>query len=196
MFAVLTLLLPKIFVANFHWLIQALLSGAGGVGIYKLAAKGIEFVMGRSLWVKKILLGAYFVEGTWVGYFIGRNKDKRYVVETFEQDLEGLTIRGRSFSEDGELHAQWLSEASALDIERGRLMYTYSCDILSRKITLHGVGVFQFERTSKRNAPTAIHGFVSDLIDGKRLEANEIKISSCLMTTMEGFSIAKEKFAG
>lgn len=131
------------------------------------------------------------MQGTWVGHFTGRAGDIRYIVEHFEQTIDGLTIRGQSFTETGSSHANWTTEAATIDAERGRLIYTYSCDILTRGVVLQGVGVFHFDRVDQFSQARTIEGHVADLIDGIRLHSLETKISDRLITITDALSQAK-----
>lgn len=175
--------------------VQLLVTILSSIGIYKGLSSLLNFLMSQSVFIKKLVLGGYYMEGTWVGYFIGHAGDKRYVVETFEQDLESLVIRGRSFTSDGKAHANWCSESSSIDILRGKLTYTYSCDILTNKVTHHGIGVFQFDRAGKSKAPSSIQGFVADLVDGQRLEVLETRTSDTIKTYEQGLQDAINEYA-
>jgi len=192
MFGVVAYLIP--FIQRATWL--EVIGGAiaaffASAGAYKLVAAGLVWLLRQSRWLKSKLLGSYYMEGTWVGYFIGRGGHVRYVIETFEQDLSSLIIRGASYSTDHQRHGQWVSEASFVDAHRGRLIYTYTCDILSRGVALQGVGTFQFERESERAAPYRIEGYVADLVDGRRLPVVEEKISSRVLPFADALLKAK-----
>src|SRR5215208_4704616 len=130
MLSVILLLVPYIQEAT---VMQAFLGAVSALllssGIYRVIAMGLVELLRRSRWLKSKLLGPYYLEGTWVGYFEGHEGDIRYVVEVFEQDLSSLTIVGRSYTIDGRAHAQWASEAASLDVRHGRLItYTSSLE--------------------------------------------------------------------
>jgi len=195
MYGLLTRILPEIqqWMAG-EWGVQFIITLLSSIGVYKGLSSLLNLLMSQSTSIKKLVLGGYYMEGTWVGYFIGHDGDKRYIVETFEQDLESLVIRGRSFTSDGKAHANWCSESTSIDVIRGRLTYTYSCDILKNKVTHHGIGVFHFERSGKKRAPSGIQGFVADLVDGERLEVIEIKSSDFLKPFDDGLKDAIEEY--
>jgi len=161
------------------------------VAVYRLLAWALAWLIEHWMWLKSFVFGPYFMQGTWVGHFVGRAGDIRYVVEQFEQTIDGLQIRGQSFTETGETHANWTSEAATIDAERGRLIYAYSCDILTRGVVLQGVGVFQFDRADQFSAPTAIEGHVADLVDGIRIHTLEHKIGPQLVSFTEALSDAR-----
>lgn len=193
MFAVLTLVVPWVEHAPALGLyggtaIALLASG----GAYGLLSKGLAFLLGRVRWLKALILGAHYLEGTWVGFFRGHGGHIRYVVEIVQQDLSSLRISGRSYTTEGELHGQWSTDAVSLDAERGRLIFASSADFLTRGVTVQSVGVFQLERPSPGSAATAIEGYVADLVDGVRIAMREEKVSSRHLGVEEALRKAKE----
>jgi hypothetical protein len=196
MFVVISILVPYIQRAAFlPVLLGAITTIVLSVGTYRLIAKGFVEVLRRSRWLKSKLLGPYYMEGTWVGYFRGHQDDIRYTVEVFEQDFSSLTITGKSYTVADELHAQWFSEATSLDVEKGQLTYTSSLDILSRKSPEQSLVVVQLERKSAKSAPDAIEGYAADLADGVRIRIREEKASSRAMAHRDALPQAKEMFA-
>jgi hypothetical protein len=161
---------------------------------YRLLSSGLLWLLRKSVWLRARILGSRFVHGTWVGFFVGHSGERRYVVEHFEQDLERLSISGRSYTQEAEAHAQWSTEAATVDADRGRLIYSYTCDVLTRTTTEQGVGVFQFEREAVDAAPTAIAGYVADLADGERKPVHQVKISNRLMPWSEAIREARRKY--
>ena len=172
--------------------VAAMLASAG---TYGLIASFLSALIRKNRIVKKFTLGPYYMEGTWVGYFVGHAGDLRYVVEILEQELESLIIRGYSFAEDGRQHGQWTSEAAYVDIRLGKLTYMYTCDILTRGVPYQGIGVFDLQRPSASEPPTAIHGYVADLVDGQRLPVKESRIADYTMSLDQGVNEAKQLWA-
>jgi hypothetical protein len=196
MFVVISILVPHIQRATvLPVLLGTITTIVLSAGTYGLIAKGLVEVLRRFRWLKAKLLGPYYLEGTWVGYFRGHQKDIRYIVQVFEQDLSSLTITGKSYTEGDELHAQWFSEATSLNIEKGQLIYTSSLDVLSRKRPEKNLVVVQLERKSAKSAPYAIEGYAADLSDGVRIKIREEKASSRAMAHRDALPQAKETFA-
>lgn len=162
------------------------------VGIFKLASSLLNATIVHVCCVKKIVLGNEYMHGTWVGYFIGNNGEKRIYVEHFEQDLEHLTIRGTAYTENGDFFAQWQSEPAAIDQRKGRLVYTYMSDVIYKQETRQGLGVFQFIRTNLNQPPIELKGYVVDLDQGKRLKSEETKISDELLAPKDAIKTANE----
>ncbi|AGH81193.1 hypothetical protein PCNPT3_06265 [Psychromonas sp. CNPT3] len=161
------------------------------VGIYNLFVKTLSSLARNWLWLKKYLLGATFLNGTWVGEFKGSNNEKIITVEAFDQTLNHLVIRGESFKENGESYAQWISKATFINETDGVLTYTYTCDKDDDKSTFQGVCVFNFERAAAHLPPTYIKGYSTDVIDGVRTSNREKKIDDKLLPLLEAFELAK-----
>ncbi|PBP47703.1 hypothetical protein CCL11_08690 [Pseudomonas syringae] len=155
------------------------------VGIYKLIANIILSLANRWGWVKRWLLGAHYLGGTWVGSFKSASGETIRTVEHFEQSLSTLKIRGQAFDEHGESYALWHSVSENIDTNSGLLTYTYNCDKDSDKASFQGIGVFHFQRNDASSAPTIIRGYSADLSDGKRTDNEEKKCSDDLITFKE-----------
>ncbi|WP_146052103.1 hypothetical protein [Pseudomonas syringae] len=155
------------------------------VGIYKLIANIILSLANRWGWVKRWLLGAHYLGGTWVGSFKSASGETIRTVEHFEQSLSTLKIRGQAFDEHGESYALWHSVSENIDTNSGLLTYTYNCDKDSDKASFQGIGVFHFQRNDASSAPTIIRGYSADLSDGKRTDNEEKKCSDDLIAFKE-----------
>ena len=160
------------------------------VGIYNLFAKILTSMARNWLWVKKHLLGASFLNGTWLGEFIS-NDEKIITVEFFDQTLNHLVIRGEAFDEAGNSYAQWISKASFINDTDGVLTYTYTCDKDNSDSTFQGVCVFNFEREASYLPPAFIKGYSTDVIDGVRTCNRERKISDKLIPLENALVVAK-----
>lgn len=175
-----------------------LLSGSAtivaSVGLYRLLAVGLEWLFRRILLVRRWIFGPSFMHGTWIGYFVGHAGDKRYTVEHYDQELDGLSIAGRSFTIGKELHAQWNSNSIGIDVRQGSLIYTSTLNIISRQHSEENLNILQFERSASYSAPTSITGFSQDLGDDQRIATHAIKISDQLLTWEEAFVIAVKRF--
>jgi len=162
------------------------------ITLYKLIAWAVELILSKWLWFKSRVFGASFMHGTWIGYFRGHDDDLRYIVEHFEQNFEGLVIRGQSFDEQGKEHAHWVSLSTSIDAKSGRLSYLSLCDILSRNVTVQSVCVFQLERDDQSNMALALHGYAVDVNDGIRIAVTESKIDMRLLPIRSALQRAKE----
>jgi hypothetical protein len=171
--------------------VAALLSSAGS---FRLLSLGLNWLMSKSHRVRKLVLGPYYMHGTWVGWFIGHAGDKRYMVEHFAQDLEQLWITGRSFTDQLNPHGQWTSQAVTVDVEHGQLVFTYFFDVITNSATLAGVHTSTLDRKSQHDAPTALGGFAHDMNDITRIAVHSEKISDDLLSFSDTAKIAKQMY--
>jgi hypothetical protein len=116
------------------------------------------------------------------------------MVEHFTQDLDGVVISGRSFTEETQVHGYWLSDAVSVDARRGRLVFTYSFDVLAKSTSLSGIHTSLFERVSSRDAPRAYSGFAHDLNDRARIAVHSRNISRDLVPWEAALVRAREMF--
>ncbi|WP_139832605.1 hypothetical protein [Pseudomonas sp. B26(2017)] len=169
------------------------LTGAAVVssaGLYRILSLGMSWCMGRSERLKGFILGPYYMHGTWVGCFHGHGGHKRFMVEHYIQDLESLVITGRSFTDERKPHGYWESESTTIDARKGRILFTYKFDVLTRQSSLFGIHSSLFERDSAYSAPKSTSGFAHDLNDETRISVSSIKISSALLSWDEALAKA------
>lgn len=172
--------------------IKPIVSILSAFGVYTLLAQLLITVSRNWQWLNKFLLGANYLNGTWVGNFTNNRGEKKITVEFFEQNLSSLVIRGESFNiEDGSTYAQWTSTASSINVVDGVLTYTYTCDSNVDYSTGQGIGVFKFEREGSHMPPTFIKGYSVDITDGVKSENREKKISDNLYELQEIYEIAE-----
>ncbi|MFK3736435.1 hypothetical protein [Massilia sp. TN1-12] len=181
------------------WSDNALVSAAVGLllsaGVYRLLTVAIRWLMERNERVRALVLGPYYLHGTWVGYFKGHNKDFRYTVEHYSQDLESVVILGRSYTENRQVHGFWMSDAVSIDAAKGSLLFTYAFDVVTRDTTLYGVNSSMFERRAAHKPPVAISGFAHDLNDKTRIAMHAEKVSDDLISCDAALALAIEKFS-
>jgi hypothetical protein len=155
--------------------IGALIAGLLVVGLYKSTAVVLAEAIKRIAVVRRWILGPYYFEGTWIGWYQKLNDPKRYIVETFEQDLTTIHIRGESYSDTGILVAQWHSVAVNMDIAGGRLVWLSEIAIQGQGTNTESVIALSLVRKSQSSAPTGLQGFAADLADGVRVGLYEEK---------------------
>lgn len=178
---------------NINGTYKVILGGLISLGIYRLAATGILYLVKNSNKIKKLFLGAYYLEGTWVGFYIGVSGSVRFLIERFEQDIDSLVIRGRSYSEVTKYHATWTASSVNIDTLNGIISYMYECLPINDNSNNNGIAIFHFERANQYSAPNKLIGFASDLHIGKRTRALEIKISDyCDVNEADALLKAKE----
>lgn len=166
----------------------------GSVGIYRLVSQGAETAIHHINWLRKWIFGGTYLHGTWAGFFNGRAGDKRYTVEHFDQDLDGIVINGQSRTDTLQPHADWTSVSVSVDSRTGRLIFSYTMTILSRQGTLVGINSSQLERASHRNAATTVTGHAQELGDQVRVQVTGVKVSDTLLPWDDAFKRAQERF--
>lgn len=173
-FSVWSILLQK--VASYPF-VSVIIAVVFSLGIYRLVNTLFLAIFRKNRKVKKFILGPSYMEGTWVGFFVGHNKNIRYLVETFEQDLSILKVRGRVYRNDFIYHGAHISTDATINTLNGKLMYSYDSDsILNTHINV-GLARFDLVRTSREEPAHHIFGYSSDLFKPNKLIAFEDKIS-------------------
>jgi hypothetical protein len=163
-------------------------------GFYRILFIIIRWLMARNTRVRSMVLGSHYLHGTWIGWFVGHAGDKRLMIEHFNQDLDSLTIVGRSFTESGSGHGYWHSESVTIDATKGRLIFTYACNLVSRSSSVYGIHTSYFERESSDLGPSKVSGFAHDLNDSTRIAVHSTKVSEQLLPWEDALRIALERF--
>jgi hypothetical protein len=134
--------------------------------IYELLASILHRLARRSLTLNRWLLGPGYLRGTWVGSLIGKGGDTRILVEHYDQDLEGLVVRGRSYTQTGDPHAEWHTLATRVQPKEGLLFCFYLTRIYTHTSPAEGVGRYQFVLGKGSNGPVGLSGHVVDTDNG------------------------------
>lgn len=165
------------------------------LGLYRITANFIILLIQESTWIKRKFLGPQFLEGTWVGFYIGPSGNQRYLIEKFEQEIDSLVIRGKSFDENLNYHSSWTSSSVNIDVNYGRITYMYELTPLKEIKNNNGICVFNFERDNQYSKPKGLEGFSADIHIGSKVKAKEIKVSDyCKFPENEALEKAKEIF--
>lgn len=176
--------------------VSLLIGGAGSVGVYSTTAKLLLALLETSRTIKRLIFGKDDLQGTWIGSYKRGNGQTIYSVEHFEQNLNGLHIKGKGFTDSGEVNGEWTSVACAVDSNDKTLIYAYVCDRYGQSMQFQGVCVFTLERPTSSKRPMTIHGYSADLTENPRKTENrEIRIHDDFMDMKEAFDRAKEKFS-
>ncbi len=169
------------------------IAGFVSIGIYRMLVLIIGSILQKWRWFKKQFFGAYYFEGTWVGFFEGNNKKITFFIETFEQELDSIIIRGEAYRADGGYYGNWITEAINFNAKKGTLSYTYNTDAIKNSFINPGIANFIVKRKSHYKPPYQLKGFSSDLFNPNKLIALEEKISNRTdFITDEALAKAKE----
>lgn len=171
--------------------VTALITSAG---IYRILALVFRWLMERIEFLRELVLGPYYMNGTWIGWFRGHSGELRYMVEHFAQDLDSLVITGRSYISSGKEHGYWISDAVLVDGKRGQLTFTYKFEVITQSQPLIGIHTSLFERKTTHDAPTGYSGFAHDLNDKTRISVHAQKLSSTFESWDTALAKATERF--
>ena len=160
-----------------HPILSVIAASIISLGIYRMLTFVMLSIFRKIPAIKRWILGAYYMEGTWVGFFIAHDNTPRFYVETFEQDINYLIIRGKAFKENNTYHGTWIAENTDIDAKLGKLTYIYNSDVIGNSHINPGMAVFTFDRNSKDSPPDRMIGFSSDLYDPKKLKSIGKKIT-------------------
>jgi len=158
-------------------IIGVILLGFISIGVYRILLTFVEFMMRSSNYVKKWILSSYYMEGTWIGFYIGVSGNVRYIIETYEQTLDDLVIKGMSFDETKNLHTFWTSESYNIDANTGEINYQYKVRSTHEKTDPNGIAYFNFIRDNNKKSPEFIVGYSADSHMTKKCRAVEKKLS-------------------
>ena len=117
---------------------------------------------------------------------------RSFVVEHYDQSLDGLTITGQSFTEALEDHGSWTTEATS--VRKDQLTYTYTFKVSTGTVPLEGITTFTLQRAAPHKGPNALRGFAHDLNDRQRIVIREFKLSSKFVPWMDALAEAKKRF--
>lgn len=153
-----------------------LLSGVISLGTYRIILKFMEWILLKSNKTKAIIFGSSYLEGTWVGCYLGHDDKPQFYIESFEQDFDGLVIRGKCFYENGSFKGTWTSERVIIDAEKGKITYTYITDMINNTHKNQGLAEFRFDRATKKDCPDRMVGFSSDVFTSKKFLSIEERV--------------------
>ncbi|MEZ8861870.1 hypothetical protein [Vibrio sp. 10N.247.311.51] len=165
--------------------LSVVIAGVFTLGIYGMVNAILLAIFRNFKWFKKFILGATYMEGTWVGFFVGHQGKIRYLVESFDQDLSLLKVRGRVYRDDFSYHSSHTSTDATVDIVNGKLSYSYDADAIPNTHINAGLARFELVRNSREKPAHHIVGYSSDLFHSKKLTAFEDKISESTSVELE-----------
>ena len=143
---------------------------------YKIVLKLVERCAIKFNFVKRFVFGRSYLDGIWVGAYIGTTNQPRYFVEYFEQDFNSLIIRSKCYYEDKKYKGEWKSTNASIDEDKGELYYTYETTMQDNGFKNIGFAIFTFDRKDKMSPPNKLFGFSSDIDSATMNRAVEEKV--------------------
>ena len=137
-------------------------------GLYETLHSVLVWGIVKQPCLKRFWFGGDYLEDTWVGFYEDSANERFLLIENFEQDFEGITVKGQSFDDTGAQRAQWESAPVDFDQRKGTLSYHYTCHIMSAKVIEQGVTAFHIERDGHKGRAERLRGYSTDSPDGNR----------------------------
>jgi len=183
MFVGITWVSTKTDLPSQNYLVSLVVSALASIGTYFSITKALKWLLKRSRKIRKIILGPSYLDGTWVGYLVDENGKAFLIVEQYEQDIDGLVIRGSSYNFDELKESRWVSKMCNLDALKGVITYNFECVTVKKGTTFEGVGDFQLCRTAKTEPPCEIQGLIYDFISSSENAkvVEEVKLDSSVV---------------
>lgn len=172
------------------------LSIAGAIAslaFYKLVAEKLLSLFKNVRPLRRIALGGYFLEGTWVGHWVSHGQHY-FTLEYIDQSSGETKIVGRQFDENGVTLASWASDTVSIDLDRKQLVYAYTCKVFHRKHVHEGIGVFTIVMEVPGQPACKLDGYAVDLVDGNRDPNVEWKICDREVTDVAALEKARQIF--
>jgi hypothetical protein len=157
--------------------VATLTAGLSSVTLYKILSWGFNWLFCKIRFIRKLLLGKAFLEGTWVGHY-KRDGHSRFTVETIDQREGETRISGREFDHDSNTLANWTAEAAFIDVRGESLVYVYACDVYATSHQHKGVGVFKLLMPQAQGTVDQIDGYSVDILDNPKNTNKEFRIDS------------------
>ena len=110
-----------------YTIISFLISLFMSYSFYKIIYKLILILCKKIKLVKKFILGKYYFEGLWIGKY-NSDEDEEYYYEVFEQDLEGMSIKGEAFDRNKNKICSWTIINPIINIPESKFTYYYEMD--------------------------------------------------------------------
>lgn len=160
-----------------YWLLLILVAALTSLGFYRFLTTILEILFKKIKLIKKFILGDRYLEGTWVGVYVGLGGNIRYIFETYEQSLEDVLISGYSYKDNKTVHGKWKAINPIIDCRSKKIIYYYETDMISNSHINQGFASFTMEKTEKGKYYDKMQGFSSDLYCAEKIYAIEEKIS-------------------
>jgi len=134
-----------------------------GTGLHETLTRTVEYVLRRIPFLKKLILGKSYLEGTWSGFYLGENGYPRFVIQTMRQEWSSVYINGQAFTHDAIPHGQWRSVSATVDGRAGLLHGVFSGD----QSNGHYDSIFSFQLEGE--PPTRLSGYFYDSSTSSRV---------------------------
>lgn len=97
---------------------------------YRAVFNLLLYLSKHLLFIKKLILGKYFFEGVWIGFYTV-NDEIEYFYEIVEQTFDEMVTKGVAFGEGQENIGEWTIINPNINIAESKLTYYYEMDVTS-----------------------------------------------------------------
>lgn len=143
-----------------YWIANIIITFILSTTFYKIIFKTLLFLCGKIRCFKKLLLGKYYFEGVWIGYY-NIDGTNEYYYEIFEQDLTELKIFGECFDEGKNLIGEWTIVHPNINIFDSKFTYYYEMNDSASNNVLLGYSRASIQ-WDKHGYPEKLVGFAVD----------------------------------
>ena len=146
------------------------------LSFYRTTFKVILFLCKKVRVFRKAILGRHYFEGLWIGYLV-INDEVEFYYEIVEQDLEHLTIRGKSFNQLHMFAGEWTIIDPNLSVTDAKLTYYYEMNDAS----LNGITLGYSRATvfwDKKGHAYKEVGFAVDCYSSSKQQYLNIKVGN------------------
>jgi len=161
-------------------ILKVALSGFLSYGVYRLVFLGISWLLPQISFVKKWLYGKAYLDGTWIGAYLGASGKPRIFYEKYEQNYNSTLIKGYSFLLDKTPHTNWNNTSFSINLSEKVLFFTYSTKSFTETTSGNGYGQFSIVYDIDKKYPVELQGFSYDLHNRKQIPAIEQKLEDNL----------------
>lgn len=117
--------------------INLILTFVISISFYRIIYKTALLICNENIFLRRIVLGKYFLHGVWVGFYIYRNSPVVYY-EIFDQTVETLSITGRAFDIDGKYKGSWTIIEPYINVEESKITYYYEMNEIDEESFILG----------------------------------------------------------
>lgn len=161
-----------------HPWIKLLVVAAFSYGVYRFLVVTLGGFLSKVQFIKRWLLGRDYVDGIWIGAYVGCKLEPRIYYEEYDQQYDSVTVRGRSFLLDGTPHAMWTSTSFNISHDHDKIFFTYNVQSFTEEPTGNGYAQFTPILDRKGKHICELRGFSFDLHNGLMIPSLEKRIDN------------------
>lgn len=144
-------------------------------GTYKIVYKIIGFIINFFNKLKKIVLGKYYLDGIWIGVYLGVDNKPTYYIENYYQDWEKIIVKGRCYNTDYSYKGSWDSKNVIMDIDNNKLVYNHATEMINNNFVNIGESTFDIIREHDGKNASKLIGYSKDIFGNNKFKSVEIK---------------------